>query len=73
MRGKAIETMDWPVPKPQYCTRKDGKTTGTRGDRKRDVTIFELWASLFADDCALLFNSRDDLAIGANYLYHHLV
>jgi len=27
---------------------------------------------LFADDCALLFNSRDDLAIGANYLYHHL-
>jgi hypothetical protein len=38
----------------------------------RDVTIFELWASLFADDCALLFNSRDDLVIGANYLYHHL-
>jgi hypothetical protein len=31
-----------------------------------------LWSSLFADDCALLFNSRADLIIGINYIYHHL-
>ena len=51
----ALETMSWPVAKPQFCTTKDGKTTGSRWNRKRDVTMFELWASLFADDCALLF------------------
>ena len=27
---------------------------------------------LFADDCALLFNTREDMIKGANYLYHHL-
>ena len=68
----ALETMIWLVEKPQFCTTKDGKITGSRWNRKRDVTVYELWASLFADDCALLFNSREDLVIGANYLFHHL-
>ena len=31
---------------------------------RRDATSFELWASLFAGDCALLFKSRDDLITG---------
>ena len=45
--------------------------TGSKWNKKRGVTVYELWVSLFADDCALLFNSRDDLKLGANYLYHH--
>jgi hypothetical protein len=27
---------------------------------------------MFADDCALLFNTREDLILGTNYLYHDL-
>ena len=32
--------------------------------RVRDACSFELWTSLFADDCVLLFQSRDDLIRG---------
>jgi hypothetical protein len=45
------------------------KITGTSWNKKRCVTVF--WAT-FADDCALLFNTRADLILGTNYLYHHL-
>ena len=68
----ALETMEWPVAKPQFCTRKAGELTGARTTRVRGVTHFDLFQSLFADDCALLFNSRQDLITGANYIYHHL-
>jgi hypothetical protein len=68
----ALETMEWPVDKPEFCTKENGQTTGMRSTAKAGVTTFQLWASLFADDCALLFNSREDLITGANYLYHHL-
>ena len=68
----AFETMIWPVQKPQFCTRKDGDITATRWDRKVGVITFDLWASLFADDCVLLFNNRLDLTVGTNYLYQHL-
>ena len=27
---------------------------------------------MFADDCALFFNTRSDLEVGASYLYDHL-
>ena len=77
----AIETMEWPVAKPEFCTRDDGKTHGERWDRKtqgerwenRKIETFPLWSSLFADDCKVSFNSREDLIVGTNYLYNHLL
>jgi len=74
----ALETMDWPVAKPQFCTsRTKCKTTGENHGRKIDhehktTFTFELWASLFADDCAVLFESREDMIEGMEYLYKHL-
>jgi len=68
----AMETMKWPVPKPEYCMRTNGVTMGERSERKRGASTFEFWLSLFADDCALFFNSRADLVIGASYLFNHL-
>ena len=52
--------------------RKSGVTTGENSNRKRDATPFELRASLFAGNCALLFNSRDDLITGSNHIFAHL-
>ena len=68
----ALETMEWPVAKPTYRTRADGVTTGERSTRKRGVTSFGLFASLFADDCALFFESRADMITGTSYLFNHL-
>jgi len=68
----ALETMEWPVAKPTFQTRADGVTTGERPMRKRGVTSFELFASLFADDCALFFESRADMVTGTSYLFNHL-
>jgi hypothetical protein len=31
---------------------------GEKSERKRGATTFEFWLSLFADDCALFFNTR---------------
>jgi hypothetical protein len=45
---------------------------GEKWDRKREATMFELWASLFADDCAVIFNSREELVLGTQHLYSHL-
>ena len=67
----ALETMDWPVAKPTFCTKEVGPITGAK-NLKRNVTNFELWSSLFADDCGLLFETRDDLVTGANYIFAHL-
>lgn len=80
----AIETMTWPVPKPEFCTRfdEDAKTHGERWNRryqggkgkdKKLVDTFMIWNSLFADDDGVLFNSRNDLIVGTNYFYHHLL
>jgi hypothetical protein len=69
----ALETMDdWPADKPVFHTREDGEITGASAHRKRGITLFELWAALFADDCALLFTTREDMVKATEYLYHHL-
>jgi hypothetical protein len=70
----AIETLVWPtgVSRPEFCTTKEGRTMGEKWSRKRGVTIFELWASLFADDCAVFFNSRLELVVGTQHLFSHL-
>ena len=69
-----METLQWPgdVARPEFKTRKSGVTMGENSIRIRDATPFELWASLFAGDFALLFNSRDDLTTGSNDIFAHL-
>ena len=69
----ALEIMNWPVAKPGFRTCENGVTMGERTGRKRGATTFEHWCSLFADDCALFFDSRADLEIGASYLVNHFV
>ena len=74
----AIETAKWPVAKPIFYTRKNGMVSGENWKRKREddnwrnITSFELWASLFADDCGLFFETRADLITGSNYIFDHL-
>ena len=60
-----METMEWPVAKPIFRTSTDNHHLhGERSDRKRKATSFEFFASLFADDCAVLFESHSDMVIG---------
>jgi len=70
----AMETLEWPdgVSKPEFMTREHGKITGERTSRVRDASSFELWTSLFADDCVLLFQSRDELIRGSSHIFAHL-
>jgi hypothetical protein len=44
----ALETMKWPVPKPEFYTREDGVTMGERTERKRGTIKHEHVCSLFA-------------------------
>ena len=36
------------------------------------MTLFNLWASLYTDDCAIFFKTRQDLITGSTYLFSHL-
>jgi hypothetical protein len=69
-----METLLWPggVARPEFKTRESGVTMGEISNRKRDAKAFEIWVSLFAGDCALLFNSRDDLITASNHVFSHL-
>ena len=67
-----METMKWPMPKPEFRTRANGVTMGENSERKRGASAFDFWLSLFADDCAIFFNSRADLITGSSCLYNHL-
>ena len=56
------------------CTSRDNHHLhGERADRKRGASSFEFFASLFADDCAVLFESHDDMVVGMDYLYKHFM
>jgi hypothetical protein len=70
----AMESLQWSdgVARPEFKTHGSGVAMGDNSNRERDATPFELWASLFAGDCALLFNSRDDLITGSNHIFAHL-
>jgi hypothetical protein len=70
----AMKTMEWPagVERPQFSTRVGGVTTGEDPKRKRGATTFELWASMFAGDCALFFRTRQDFELGTQRVYGHL-
>jgi hypothetical protein len=70
----AMKTLEWPegVSKPEFMTREYGKTTGERASRVCYACSFELWTSFFADDCILLFQSRDDLIRGSSHIFAQL-
>ena len=68
----AMETLMWStdMSKPVFvCNSKSG-LTGTKPVKK--AIHFDLWHSLFADDCALLFETRTDLIEGSNIINDHL-
>jgi hypothetical protein len=46
---------------------------GGNSNRERNATHFELWASFFAGDCAILFNSRDNHIMGSNHIFSDLI
>jgi hypothetical protein len=46
----------------------DHEHTQARGD----VIAFKMWAALFANDCELPFETREDLVTGAEYIFQHL-
>ena len=71
----AMETMTWPVAEPQFCTAKEGEPArlhGERSTRKRGARCFQLPPSLFADDCAVVFENRNDMEVGMTYMIKHL-
>jgi len=68
----ALGTMEWPVTKHTFHTRADGVTPGRGFNRKRGLTSFELFASLFVDDCAIFSETREDMVTGTFYLFNHL-
>jgi hypothetical protein len=72
----AIEAMEreWTVHKPQFHYKADSKLT-SRDPRKkewREGTIFDFWASLYADDGGFLFCARDDITDGSNQTFSTL-
>jgi hypothetical protein len=69
----ALETMKWPVPKPEFCTRENEVTMGERTERKRGTIKHEHGCSLYADDAVFFFNTREDLEKVASCLYAHLL
>jgi len=74
MMQAIVETIQWPagIVKPSFCTALvDGKLKEPV-TRTRAVEMFVCWAILYADDLALLFESRDDLREGLIYLRKHI-
>jgi hypothetical protein len=50
----ALETMKWPVPKPEFRTRENGVTMGERTERKRGTIKHEPGCSLYVDDAVFI-------------------
>jgi hypothetical protein len=57
----ALETMKWPVPNPEFCTRENGVPMGERTERKRGTINHEHGFLLCAHDAVFFFNTREDL------------
>ena len=55
--------MEWPVAKPTFRTRADGVTSGEKFNHKRGVALF---ASLFVDDCAIFFETKEGMVTGTS-------
>jgi hypothetical protein len=56
-----LETMKWPVPKPQFFIRENGVTIGERTERKWGTIKHEHNYSMYADDAVFFFNTREGL------------
>ena len=69
-----METLVWPagIIKPEFCTSRAGGAASGAGAHSQRSQRFDFCYSLFADDCALLFDTREDLQAGAECMYKHL-
>ena len=69
-----LESMTWPpgITKPEFYTTDaaNGKIHGEKCTRKG--TKFECWLQLFADDAAIIFESRGDMVIGMRHIMAHM-
>jgi hypothetical protein len=65
----ALETMKWPVTKPEFFTRENGVTMFERTERKRGTIEHENGCSLYAHDAVFFFKKKDDLEKWASCLY----
>ena len=63
----ALQKMKWPVARPAFRTRAERVKSGEGSNRKHGVTPFELFASLFASDCATFFETREDMVTEAPF------
>jgi len=67
-----VETIRWPkgITLPTFHTASNAKLR-ENPNRTYGVDIFELWATLFADDLALMFETRDSVTDGLKYFQKH--
>jgi hypothetical protein len=72
IKQAALETMKWPVLKPELCTRENGVTMDERTEQKRGKIKHEHCCSLHADDAVFFLNTKDGLEKGASRLHEHL-
>jgi hypothetical protein len=70
-----METLEWPdsIRVPEFLTKAEsGKIDTTPRPSFQPYATFKFASSLFADDCGLLFQSREEIEIGANHFLNHL-
>lgn len=67
----ALETLPLTTTKPVFTCRKSPETINGQKWQKRAIH-FDFSHSLFADDCAFIFASRNDLVSGTEVINTHL-
>ena len=69
----ALETLEWPasIGRPTFAFDRKAGPTGVNSRRKA-CHLYEVWHSLFADDCGVFFETRTDLVLGSQVLFDHL-
>ena len=70
----AMDTLKMPdhISKPKFMFDDKHGLIGTNYRIKRKTTCFEFFHNLFADDCAIMFESREHLIEGTDIIYAHL-
>jgi hypothetical protein len=68
-----LETIQWPeeIEKPSFMTALNNGKLKENVKRRQGAVEFEFWASLYADDFALFFKTREQLQLGARYILNH--
>jgi hypothetical protein len=69
----ALETLEWPahIRRPTFAFDRTAGPTGVK-HRTSACRLFEVWHSLFADDCGVFFENRAELISGSQVLFDHL-